>query len=324
MRLYTYAWMHYTFCLSELSYAISALDRGAGIPNDKLFTAVPTPPHAAQTYLRATWETNVALMKSELIKINIRPDDSKVDILLDLLKKRAAKETIMGICDAVAVDPVCLDDVDAEVVAKYRSFVEPQWNGHIKRKDEGQGLVIGFKTFSPPEDGDAEKTKSKRKSPSKKPAPENGLNQVDQRGLKHDPVLAEAMTHTLWVNTPEERREPSDPFPLNTSTLSTATPETSQFGHQSSETMDTPRLRDVWIPVIFGEYKRRSDDSPMKAVGQARSYICTGLNFMSSVGVRDHPVMSLVTNGTRGAVIMGWKSSQTDVRFICVISFDEN
>lgn len=207
----------------------------------------------------------MALMKCELIKINIQPDDSKVDILLDLLKKRAAKEPTMGICDALAVDPVCLDEVDAEVIAKYRKFMEAQWNNHVKRKDEGQGLVIA-----------------------------------------------------------SSAEEPFGSFSLDANTLPTTTLDASQFAHRASETMDTPRPHDVWIPVMFGEHKRRRDDSPMKAVGQARSYICSGLNFMSSVGIRDHPVMSLVTDGTRGAVIMGWSSSRTDVRYICVIFSDEN
>lgn len=305
--------MHYTLCLSELRQATDGIAPGA--PGDVYPPEAP-PARAVQAYLRAAWETNTARLKHSLIAINTRPADSKLDVLLKLLEKRVAKETALGICDAIAISSLSWGDVDDEVVAKYRSFMQPAYNEHLRHPDEGQGLIIGFKTCTPDagqdQGADADAKASGRDTPPK--IPKIGSNVLEEFPADLDQTLADALHNKIRKDLPVEERQPFDLGSASTHGLTAPTPDVSQCKHQPPEDMETPHVDDLWVPVIFSEYKKRDDATPMKAVGQARSYICSGVDFMGSVGIYDHPVLSLITNGSRGAVIMGWKSSHSGVR----------
>ena len=118
-RAYTFSWMQYTFCLSELR---QATDTMAPRNPEVVFPRrdAPTPPsmHTKQAYLRATWETNLARINHSLIEDNTGPEENKLDVLLSLLEKRVAKETIWGTCDAIAINSISWEGVDDEVVAR--------------------------------------------------------------------------------------------------------------------------------------------------------------------------------------------------------------
>lgn len=294
--------MHYTFCLSELRQAtdgITPADPGVVYPPE----APPT--RAVQAYLRATWETNTVRLNHSLIAFNTRPVDSKLDVLLKLLEKRVAKEPALGSCDAIAISSISWKDVDDEVVAKYRNFMQPVYNEHLRHPDEGQGIIIGFKTCTPDagqdQGADADAKALRRKSPPK--TPENGSNVFKEFPADLDRTLTDALRNKLRKDLPVEERQPFDLDSSSTHGLTAATPDVSQCKHPLHENTDSPHIDDLWIPVIFGEYKKRDDASPLKAVGQARSYICSGVNFMGSVGIYDHPVLSLITNGSRGSTL---------------------
>lgn len=73
-----------------------------------------------------------------------------------------------------------------------------------------------------------------------------------------------------------------------------------------------PRADALLLPVLLCEYKK-VNDSEMKAVNQARSYLVSGVTFLKAQGVTECPVFGLVTNGPKGGVLMAWASTKDEV-----------
>ncbi len=65
----------------------------------------------------------------------------------------------------------------------------------------------------------------------------------------------------------------------------------------------------LYVPFIFTEYKR-STYSLEQAYHQIQMYCIFGVEFLASIGLTDFPVWGLVTTGTRGSIIMAWKSTK--------------
>jgi len=67
----------------------------------------------------------------------------------------------------------------------------------------------------------------------------------------------------------------------------------------------------LYVPFIFAEYKRNTC-SLEQAYHQIQMYCIFGVEFLASIGLTDFPVWGLVTAGTRGTIIMAWKSSKNE------------
>jgi hypothetical protein len=67
----------------------------------------------------------------------------------------------------------------------------------------------------------------------------------------------------------------------------------------------------LYVPFIFAEYKR-STYSLEQAYHQIQMYCIFGVEFLASIGLTDFPVWGLVTAGTRGSLIMAWKSTKKE------------
>ncbi|KAK0209399.1 hypothetical protein IW262DRAFT_1302361 [Armillaria fumosa] len=70
------------------------------------------------------------------------------------------------------------------------------------------------------------------------------------------------------------------------------------------------------LAVLVGEYKKYSDRGFLKALIQTRIYIEASCRHLASLGITDHPVFGLATNGCEGAVLMGWYSQAKDVIYL--------
>lgn len=72
---------------------------------------------------------------------------------------------------------------------------------------------------------------------------------------------------------------------------------------------------DLLLSVLDAEYKKTCEKTVAKAMNQARTYCTASLYSLAFVGIKDYPVFSLVTSGTKGAVYISWFSSRANVRF---------
>lgn len=65
-------------------------------------------------------------------------------------------------------------------------------------------------------------------------------------------------------------------------------------------------------PVILAEFKKT--ESTDKALHQLYTYMVSAIDMYASLGLKDHPVWGVFTNGAEGGILLGWRSSKTDVR----------
>ncbi|KAG1723266.1 hypothetical protein EDB19DRAFT_2029127 [Suillus lakei] len=72
---------------------------------------------------------------------------------------------------------------------------------------------------------------------------------------------------------------------------------------------DEPGGKDLLLPVLLAEYKKRDESAISTAMNQMRIYLVSALTFLSELGITDQPVFGLVVNGARGALTMGWKTN---------------
>ncbi|KAG1746976.1 hypothetical protein EDB19DRAFT_336664 [Suillus lakei] len=72
---------------------------------------------------------------------------------------------------------------------------------------------------------------------------------------------------------------------------------------------DEPSGKDLLLPVLLAEYKKRDESAISTAMNQMRIYLVSALTFLSELGITDQPVFGLVVNGARGALTMGWKTN---------------
>lgn len=102
-----------------------------------------------------------------------------------------------------------------------------------------------------------------------------------------------------------------DPFSVNRS-------ETRKAEPLPSDTVKEVRslVGLLLLAVLVGEYKKHSDRGFMKPLVQTRMYTEASCRHLASLGVTDHPVFGLATNGCEGAVFMGWYSRAKDVVYL--------
>ncbi|KAF7985645.1 hypothetical protein HWV62_2163 [Athelia sp. TMB] len=68
-----------------------------------------------------------------------------------------------------------------------------------------------------------------------------------------------------------------------------------------------PAATALLLPVLVSAYKKQ-DHTQMKTVNQCRSYLISAVSFLASIGITEHRVFGLVTEGARGGVLMAWCS----------------
>jgi hypothetical protein len=74
-------------------------------------------------------------------------------------------------------------------------------------------------------------------------------------------------------------------------------------------TCDEPSGKDLLLPVLLAEYKKRDESAISTAMNQMKTYLVSAITFLSELGITDQPVFGLVVNGTLGAITMGWKTN---------------
>ncbi|KAG2115581.1 hypothetical protein BD769DRAFT_1073401 [Suillus cothurnatus] len=72
---------------------------------------------------------------------------------------------------------------------------------------------------------------------------------------------------------------------------------------------DEPSGKDLLLPVLLAEYKKRDESAISTAMNQMKTYLVSAITFLSELGITDKPVFGLVVNGTLGAITMGWKTN---------------
>jgi len=100
---------------------------------------------------------------------------------------------------------------------------------------------------------------------------------------------------------------------------------TDRLGLPSTESCqsDPVSSTEIHIPYLFTEYKR-DQRGEHQAFHQAQMYVTFGLEFLAALGIKDEPVWALVTSGTKGTIIMAWKSTAKSSRkpnSVAVVSF---
>jgi len=90
---------------------------------------------------------------------------------------------------------------------------------------------------------------------------------------------------------------------------------TDRLGLPSPESCqsDLDSSTEIHIPYLFTEYKR-DQRGEHQAFHQAQMYVTFGLEFLAALGIKDEPVWALVTSGTKGTIIMAWKSTAKSSR----------
>ncbi|KAG1808038.1 uncharacterized protein BJ212DRAFT_1485318 [Suillus subaureus] len=72
---------------------------------------------------------------------------------------------------------------------------------------------------------------------------------------------------------------------------------------------DEPSRRDLLLPVLLAEYKKRDESAISTAMNQMKTYLVSAVTFLSELGITDQPVFGLVVNGMLGAITMAWKAN---------------
>jgi len=130
----------------------------------------------------------------------------------------------------------------------------------------------------------------------KKVSPKSAMNRAC-KGRKpdilpaNDKVDIEASRHTGCLLCP---------FVTDTLGLSPSESSNADFGLVSDA--------QIHIPYLFTEYKR-FPSGEHQAFHQAQMYITFGVEFLAALGIINEPIWALVTSGTRGSIIMAWKST---------------
>jgi hypothetical protein len=70
---------------------------------------------------------------------------------------------------------------------------------------------------------------------------------------------------------------------------------------------DEPSAKDLLLPVLLAEYKKRDDSAISTAMNQMKTYLVSAVTFLSEFGITDQPVFGLVVDGTLGTITMAWK-----------------
>ncbi|KAG1777322.1 hypothetical protein EV702DRAFT_969844 [Suillus placidus] len=72
---------------------------------------------------------------------------------------------------------------------------------------------------------------------------------------------------------------------------------------------DKPSGKDLLLPVLLAEYKKRDESAISTAMNQMKTYLVSAVTFLSELGITEQPVFGLVVNGTLGAITMAWKTN---------------
>lgn len=70
---------------------------------------------------------------------------------------------------------------------------------------------------------------------------------------------------------------------------------------------------DLHFPLCLIHHKKKHDTSILKANNQAKTGMVSAITFLARLGISDFPIFSVVTEGAKGTVFMGWHSSKEDV-----------
>ncbi|KAK7054038.1 hypothetical protein R3P38DRAFT_2854128 [Favolaschia claudopus] len=80
----------------------------------------------------------------------------------------------------------------------------------------------------------------------------------------------------------------------------------------------------ILFPYFIVEYKKKHD-TEAKALNQGRLYLIALISYYAALDILDRPFYVLVTNGPKGALLMGWKSMGSERIYVVernVVQFD--
>ena len=84
-----------------------------------------------------------------------------------------------------------------------------------------------------------------------------------------------------------------------------------------------PSKKDLLLPVLVSEYKKKDELTIAQAMNQMRTYLVSSLRFLAALGLTEEPVFGLIVNGTRGAVTMAWQKNKV-CTVPCLFTITEN
>ncbi|KZP03873.1 hypothetical protein FIBSPDRAFT_1055030 [Athelia psychrophila] len=81
------------------------------------------------------------------------------------------------------------------------------------------------------------------------------------------------------------------------------------------EFSNVPPADALLLPDLVSEYKKQTC-SEMQAVNQTRSYLIASVTFLASIGIKDHRVFGLATDGPKGGILMAWWAAEDEKIYI--------
>ncbi|GBE87639.1 hypothetical protein SCP_1103160 [Sparassis crispa] len=234
---------------------------------------------------------------------SVSRDPSK---MLDMFRKHAASEPLMGICDAIVVCGIkdAFDNKDSPATRKFLNE---------------QALVQHTLTMRRKKDQSTEELVSQTSSHPQPPTPATEVRPKKASALK---TTSAPKTTSASKTTSTRSRAPSAQSALRKSVgdpfMNSCSPLISK--DQSNDNSTSPRDTDaitrdadaitrdqLLLPVLVAEYKRWDEDQA-KSLNQGRFYCVASVTFLAALGIEGYPVFTLITNGKVGAVLLSWQS----------------
>jgi len=130
-----------------------------------------------------------------------------------------------------------------------------------------------------------------------------GAGYVKQKtATNEDELMKQGQGSAPELNASNRKRFLQSPFTLSKPVDAVPELELPKFDAASFEGK-------LLFPHLVVEYKK-PHDTEAKALNQGRMYLISLISFYAALNIVDHPFYALVTNGPKGALLMGWKSKK--------------
>ena len=224
---------------------------------------------------------------------------------------RATQEPKHGICDSVACRPALINVTASqkltEVMVPFQHSMivstKPSTIGSVKIDES---LIKRLHIATPGKESEHDTSASPLMGPVSRTRPGT---LVDKAGS-----FLRLSIHSIHLNPDRKEYRQVLGQPLSSSISewknTTALPKPS-IGYSKEESSQTTDNFVVLWPVILVELKKTKTID--EALHQLYTYMVSAIDMYSSIGLNDHPVWGVFTNGAVGGVLLGWRSAKTGV-----------
>ncbi|KAK0475848.1 hypothetical protein IW261DRAFT_1595327 [Armillaria novae-zelandiae] len=270
--------------------SIDLNDRAADSARDKFSIR-------SDVFLQANEAFTVSLTHARAVDRLFKSKTIHIDI-----RKRADIEPKTAVCDIILPFPLDTPHIESEPLIEVAT-----------PKSEDSNAANGSKTGN---------YWSSVSGPTKSKSSRNLANIQEARSSSEE--REELMTTMIASVAPKGHATPEENDPQESQSGNLQNPcsvncsETKGAKPLPSNTVNAvqPLVGLLLLAVLVGEYRKYSDSGFLKALIQTKIYIEASCRHLASLGITDHPVFGLATNGCEGAVLMGWYSQAKDVIYL--------